>query len=97
MRCASPQVVWAFPDSTGATLVEVEVLALAPAGTACATSQYVVLDQAEVDHYLVSPFKLTLEEAGMVSLAVAGVWMVGWVFRVLIGMLRERTDTSVEE
>lgn len=97
MRCATVESVAVFADASAASVVSLDVLALLPPGTVCTASQLVVLDDAELSHYLASPFKLTSEEAAAVALAVAGVWMVGWVFRVVIGMLRERTESAVEE
>jgi len=97
MRCATVESVAVFADASATSVVALDVLALLPPGTTCTASHLVLLDDAELSHYLASPFKLTADEAGAVALAVAGVWMVGWVFRVLIGMLRERTEAIVEE
>ena len=97
MRCAAVETVTVFTDSSATATVSIDVLAVFPPGAACTATQLVVLSEVELSHYLASPFKLTAEEAGAVALAVAGVWMVGWVFRVLIGMLRERTEPTVEE
>lgn len=97
MRCASVESVAVFADASATSVVAIDVLALLPPGTACTASQLVLLDEAELSHYLASPFKLSADEAAAVALAVAGVWMVGWVFRVLIGMLRERTEPTADE
>lgn len=97
MRCAAAQQWWVCPDWTCLELVQVEMLVLAAADTECTAAQLVVLESAEVDYYLTSPLKFTVEEGAMVSLAVAGVWAVGWVIRQLIGMVRERPDPVNEE
>lgn len=97
MRCASVESVAVFTDASATATVSLDVLSLLPPGTTCTATQLVLLDEAELSHYFASPFKLSADEAGAVALAVAGVWMVGWVFRVLIGMLRERTEPTVEE
>lgn len=97
MRCATVESVAVFTDASASSVVALEVVSLQPPGAVCTATQLVLLDEVELSHYLASPFKLTPDEAGAVALAVAGVWMVGWIFRVLIGMLRDRPEVVSED
>ncbi len=60
----------------------------------CPAGDYVAFTQAEVNDYLVSPFKLTLDEGAAISTAVIAIWALGYGIRMAIRTLRERSDGS---
>lgn len=44
-----------------------------------------------------SPFALSVEDGSAVAAAVAGVWIIGWVFKALIVTLRGGSNETVDE
>ncbi len=88
MRCATPTTIYAF-TGTGTTRGTYSGLTVGAEGATCTAVQYVVLTPAELNQYMVSPFQLSLSEAGAISTAVLLVWAVGFGFRMLIRSLRE--------
>lgn len=57
-----------------------------PAGdTSCTTV-------VQVDSF--SPFDLTMEDAGLLSLAIGMVWVVGWFFGFIGRYLAERDESA---
>ena len=93
MRCATPVTIYAF-TGTGTTRGTYAGLTVGVEGATCTTAQYAVLSAAELDSYLVSPFKLSLAEAGAVVTAVLGVWAVGYGFRAIVRAIRETDGSS---
>ena len=91
MRCATPTTIYAF-TGTGTTRGTYAGLTVGAEGATCTAAQYVVMKQDEYNQYLVSPFQLSLAEAGAFSSAVLALWAVGYGFRMLIRVLR---DTDV--
>lgn len=63
-----------------------------PGPDGCPADSYVALTGVEFDHYMVSPFKLSLEDAGLISGAVLLLWSVGFGFRTLIRALRDTDE-----
>lgn len=97
MRCAVPATFWAYAASDGASLVQVDGLVVGAEGAGCTGSQYVVVTQAEFDAATVSPFRLSLDEAGAISAAILGVWAIGWAIRTLVRVLRHvDADQGIE-
>lgn len=96
MRCATSINFWAFDNSAGSSLVEVEGIALGSEGVACTGSQYVVMTQAEFDQATVSPFRLSVADASLLSGAVLLIWALAWGFRMAIRVVREADPASEE-
>jgi hypothetical protein len=94
MRCATPVTIYAF-TGTGTTRGTYAGLTVGAEGATCTTAQYAVLSAAELDSYLVSPFKLSLAEAGAFVTAVLGVWAVGYGFRMVIRLVRSSEINEV--
>lgn len=67
-----------------------------PGPDGCPGDAYVALSPVEFDHYMVSPFKLSMGDAGLISSAVVLLWAVGFGFRVLIRVLRESDSDGVD-
>lgn len=63
-----------------------------PGPDGCPGDAFIALSPVEFDHYMVSPFKLTLEDAGLISGAVLLLWSVGFGFRTLIRALRDTDE-----
>lgn len=94
MRCAIQTPFWAYPDATGSSLVQIDGIAIAADGVTCTSAQLVVMTQQEFDYATVSPFRLDMAAAGQISVAIMGVWAVGFAFRALIRMLRDNDDSQ---
>ena len=88
MRCATPVTIYAF-TSTGTTRGTYAGLTVGAEGATCTTAQYAVLSTAELNQYMVSPFQLSLVEAGAFVTAILGVWAVGYGFRMVIRAIRD--------
>lgn len=72
--------------------VSAGVVSGVPAGPdGCPVDSYIALSSSEFEHYMVSPFKLSMGDASLVSSAVLVVWAVGFGFRML---LRTLADSS---
>lgn len=79
----------------------VAFLAMCLGSVASAVSQVVECATActvTVVHELsLPPLQLTLEEGAVISLAVIGVWVVGFAFRALIRMVRTADRNDLHE
>lgn len=96
MRCATPVTFWAFDTPSGASVVQVDGLAISAEGATCTGSQYVVVTQAEFDNATVSPFRLSNDEASSLASAVLLLWGMAWGIRMVIRVLRE-SDPAPDE
>lgn len=63
-----------------------------PGPDGCPSDSYIALTVAEFDHFMVSPFKLDMQDAGLISGAVLLLWSVGFGFRTLIRALRDTDE-----
>jgi hypothetical protein len=79
MICATP--------NTDGTLI------LAPSQSDVATCPYVLMSGSEALHAQSSAFNLTLEQGGLLSAAILGVWAAAWLFRMF---MRTVSQTEVE-
>ena len=68
-----------------------QLMAVQPATVA--GCPYVVVSGTD---YVSNPWNFSVEDAGLISAAVIGVWLIGWAIRLLIQMLREREGGAVE-
>ena len=55
----------------------------------CPIDAYIALTPAEFNTYMVSPFKLGSDEAGAISVAVLGIWAIGFGIRMAIRAIRD--------
>jgi hypothetical protein len=65
----------------------VDVVVYTPSASAlpsCANGDFVLVDPQEFATISANPFALDLAGAAQISVAIAGVWAVAWVFRALI-------------
>jgi len=68
-------------------------LLLSPSQTDMTTCTYVLMSGAEALRAQSSPFNLTLEQGGLLSAAILGVWAAAWLFRMF---MRTVSETDVE-
>lgn len=66
---------------------------VSPQPTDTSVCAFVVLSGSEA---VQSPFSVSVADAGAISLAVVGVWLVGAAFRLLIQAARVRESDSSE-
>lgn len=97
MRCAIQSSFWAYPDSSGSSLVQIDGIVIAADGVTCTASQLVVMTQQEFDYATVSPFRLDMLAAGQISVAILGLWAVGFAVRALIRLLRDSDSEPVDQ
>ena len=55
----------------------------------CPNDSWVALSPVEFNHYMVSPFRLELEDAGAICGAILMVWAVAFGFRMAIRAVRD--------
>ena len=60
----------------------------------CPNDSWIALSPAEFNHYMVSPFKLDLDEAGAICGAVLLVWALAFGLRMAIRALRDAGATA---
>jgi len=87
MRCATPTTIYAF-TGTGTTRGTYSGLTVGGEVASCAASQYMLLTPAEFTQHTVSPFKLSLAEAGSISSAVLLIWALGFGIRMAVKAMK---------
>lgn len=95
MRCLVPVTFYALESPGGAT-VQVDGVVLAADGTACTSGQLVALTQLEVDQVTVSPFRLSMSDAGQIVVAIMLLWAAGWAIRMAIQTVRSSDSNESE-
>lgn len=79
------------------TVVSGVLMGAVPGPDGCAPDSYIALSPVEFDHYMVSPFKLDVDEAGAICGAVLGVWALGFGIRAAIRALRDPGVAGVSD
>lgn len=96
MLCAQLQTVYAYADASATALVSFDTVAVVPSTEPCGVAEYVVLTSSQFAEMGVSPFALTLDQAGAIAGAILMLWATAYGFRMLIQTLR-KSDESIEE
>lgn len=68
-------------------------LLLSPSQTDVSTCSYVLMSGSEAMRAQSSPLNLTLEQGGLLSAAVLGVWAAAWLCRMF---MRTVSETELE-
>lgn len=57
----------------------------------CPNGSWIALTPDEFSHYMVSPFKLSMEEGAAISGAILSVWAVAYGIKSIIRAVRENS------
>lgn len=64
--------------------------------SSCPAGTYSLMTSSEFELYMVSPWKLNIDEAQAIVGAILMLWAAGWGVRMVIQALRERASSVVD-